>query len=302
MLQRLEKHHVRTPRGKGRPDGALHEVTPVRLASQVLRALRQRNGLDPKLIDDVGLGVVMPLGEQGADLTRVALLDAGYGDDVPGFQLNRYCTSGLDTVNLVAAAIVSGQAVAAIGGGVESMSRVAIGSDGGPCYTDPQITRRFPYVPNGVGADLMATLSDFTREDVDAYALESQRRAARARDSGFFDRSLISVRDILGQVLLEKDEAIRAGVMAEDLARLKPAFIAAGDQGFDAVALQRYPHLQGIEHVHTSGNSSGIVDGACAILVGNREFGIAAGLAPRARVPDPIQISCCGYFDRFLLA
>lgn len=276
--------HVRTPRGKGRVDGALHEVTPVRLASQVLRALRERNQLDPCLIDDVGLGVVMPLGEQGADLTRVALLDAGYGDTVPGFQLNRYCTSGLDTVNLAAAAIASGQAAAVIGGGVESMSRVPIGSDGGPCYTDPQITRRFPYVPNGVGADLMATLSSFTREDVDAYALESQRRAAHARDNGFFRESLLGVRDVLGQILLQSDEAIRAGITAADLARLKPAFTAAGDQGFDAFALQRYPHLQAIEHVHTSGNSSGIVDGACAILVGNREFGIAAGLAPRARI------------------
>ena len=276
--------HVRTPRGRGRSDGALHQVTPVRQASHVLRALRERYNLDPALIDDAGLGIVMPVGEQGADLTRVALLDAGYGEAVPGFQLNRYCTSGLDTINQAAAAVASGQALAAIGGGVESMSRVTIGSDGGPCYTDPQITSRFPYIPNGVAADLMAALAGLSRENIDAYAVDSQRRAAHARDHGHFERSLTAVHDVLGQVLLETDEAIRAGVTAADLARLKPAFTTMGEQGFDALALQRYPQLAGIEHIHTSGNSSGIVDGACAVLVGSAEFGRRAGLAPRARI------------------
>ncbi len=276
--------HVRTPRGKGRPDGALHEVTPLRLASQVLSALRERNRLDPSLVDDVGLGVVMPLGEQGADLTRFALLDAGYGDSVPGFQVNRFCTSGLDAVNAAAAAVASGQARAAIGGGVESMSRVAIGSDGGPCYTDPDLTRRYPYMPNGVAADLMATLEGVTREECDAFAAESQRRAARARDNGFFRRSLIGVRDVIGNVLLESDEAIRAATTEADLARLKPAFAGVGEHGFDTVALQRYPHLEALEHIHTSGNSSAIVDGACAVLIGNQSLGAISGLRPRARI------------------
>lgn len=274
--------HVRSPRGKGRSSGALHEVTPVRLASQILSALRQRNELDPTLIDDVGLGIVMPLGEQGADLTRSALLDSGYGDQVPGFQLNRFCTSALDAVNMAAAAIMSGQASACIGGGVESMSRVSIGSDGGACYTDPQITRRYPYIPNGIGADLMATLGNFTRNDIDSYAAESQRRAAHAQDGGYFDRSLVPVRDILGRILLERDEAIRGATTLTDLRKLNPAFITVGEHGFDAVALQRYPHLACISHVHTSGSSSAIVDGASAVLIGNRDFGHIAGIKPRA--------------------
>ncbi|RJG00824.1 acetyl-CoA C-acetyltransferase [Noviherbaspirillum sedimenti] len=276
--------HVRSPRGKGRATGALHEVTPVRLASQVLSALRQRNQFDPDSISDVGLGVVMPLGEQGADLARTAVLQAGYGDGVPGFQLNRFCTSGLDTVNMAAAAIMSGQASAGIGGGVESMSRVAIGSDGGACYTDPQVTQRFAYIPNGTCADLMAALGGFGRQDIDAYSVESQRRAAHARDHGYFAKSLTPVRDVLGQVLLDHDEAIRADTSMEDLAKLNPAFAAIGETGFDAVVLQRYPQLASIPHMHTSGSSSGIVDGACAMLIGDRAFGTRNGLKPRARI------------------
>lgn len=283
--------HVRTPRGRGRIDGALHQVTPLQLISQVLRALRLRNQLDPSQIDDVGLGIVMPIGEQGADLTRFALLDAGYGDQVPGYQINRYCTSALDAINQAAASVASGAATAMIAGGVESMSRVAIGSDGGPCYSDPHITRRFPYMPNGVGADLMAALNGFDRNDVDAYAVESQRRAAHASSQGYFDRSLLAVRDVLGQVLLEHDEAIRPGTTLESLGKLKPAFLTAGDQGYDAIALRRYPCLETIEHIHTGGNSSGIVDGASAVLIGSRQFGLDNSLTPRARIRCSVQVA-----------
>jgi acetyl-CoA C-acetyltransferase len=276
--------HIRTPRGKGRASGALHEVTPVQLATRVLAALRERNAFSSDTIGDVGLGVVMPLGEQGADLTRTALLQAGYGDTVPGFQLNRFCTSALDTVNMVAGAIMSGQISGGIGGGVESMSRVGIGSDGGACYTDPQVTRQYAYIPNGVCADLMAALGGFTREQIDAYSVESQRRAAHARSAGYFSASLAPVYDILGELLLGEDEAVRGGTSMADLAKLAPAFTAVGEQGFDALALQRYPQLASIPHVHTSGSSSGIVDGACAILLGDRDFGERHGLKPRARI------------------
>ena len=276
--------HVRTPRGKGRPDGALHPVTPVQLAAQVLQALRERNALDPAQIEDVGLGVVMPVGEQGADITRVALLTAGYGDSVAGYQLNRFCTSALDTLKLGFGLVASGQADAVIGGGVESMSRVPIGSDGGAVYTDPAVGRRHPYIPNGVAADLMAMLDGASRDDVDAYAVESQRRAAAAQAEGRFDGSLVPVRDVLGEVVLARDEANRPGTTMADLARLKPAFAAMGEQGFDAILLQRYPQLARIEHIHTGGNSSGIVDGACAVLLGNRAYGERNGLRPRARI------------------
>jgi acetyl-CoA C-acetyltransferase len=276
--------HVRTPRGRGRPDGALHPITPVQLATQVLRALRERNALDPEQIEDVGLGVVMPVGEQGADITRAALLLAGYGDSVAGYQLNRFCTSALDTLRLGFGLVASGQADAVIGGGVESMSRVPIGSDGGAVYTDPSVGRQFPYVPNGVAADLMATLEGFTREEVDAYAVESQRRAALAQTEGYFEYSLVPVRDVLGEPVLVRDEANRPGTTLADLAKLKPVFTGMGEQGFDPIVLRRYPSLERIEHIHTSGNSSGIVDGASAVLLGNFEYGRRNGLKPRARI------------------
>jgi len=275
---------VRTPRGKGRNTGALHDITAVSLAAQVLQALRARNGFDPRDIEDVGMGVVMPLGEQGADLPRTALLAAGFGDTVPGYQINRFCVSGLDTVNQAAAAVMAGQIDVAIGGGVESMSRVPLGSDGGAIYTDPAVTRRHAYMPNGVAADLIATLEGFTREDVDAYAMESQRRAAHARAEGYFKRSLVPVRDVLGEIALAEDEAIRPGTTMVDLGKLAPAFIAVGKQGFDAIALRHYPELEEISHLHTSGNSSAIVDGAAAVLVGSKAFGERTGLKPRARL------------------
>lgn len=276
--------HVRTPRGKGRADGALREIRPVQLAAGVLSGLRVRNGFDPNWIDDVGLGVVMPVGEQGADITRTALLEAGYGDHVTGYQLNRFCTSALDTLKFGHALIASGQAEAVIGGGLESMSRVPISSDGGAAYTDPQIGRRHPYIPNGVAADLMATLGGFRREELDAYAVESQRRAAVAQVEGYFDASLLPVYDASGRLMLDHDEANRPGTTLADLAKLKPVFADLGAEGFDAIVLRRYPTLAAVEHLHTSGTSSGIVDGACAVLLGNRAFGERALIKPRARI------------------
>ena len=276
--------HVRTPRGKGRPDGALHEVTPVRLAASVLRGLQSRHAWDTDLIDEVGLGVVMPVGEQGADITRTALLEAGYSERVAGYQLNRFCTSALDTLKMGFALIGSGQAEAVIGGGVESMSRVPIGCDGGASYTDPAVGQRHPYIPNGVAADLMATRAGIGRQELDAFALQSQRRAAQAQAQGHFSRSVLPVLDMLGQPLLSQDEALRPTTTLEDLARLKPAFEALGQAGYDEILLRRYPELAAIERVHTSGNSSGIVDGACVVLLGSAAFGQKSGLRPRARV------------------
>jgi acetyl-CoA C-acetyltransferase len=276
--------HVRTPRGKGRPDGALHEITPVQLAAQVLAALIGRNAFDPGEVDEAGLGVVMPLGEQGADITRVALMLAGYGDGVAGYQINRFCTSGLDTLRMAFGLIASGQARAAIGGGLESMSRVPIGSDGGAVYSDPAVNREHPYIPNGVAADLMATLHGFAREDIDRYALRSQQRAATAHAAGRFRRSLVPVRDINGEVVLAEDETIRARTTLDELAQLKPVFDGLGEAGFDAIVQRRYPTLERIQHIHTAGNSSAIADGACAVLLGDHDFGRRNGLTPRARL------------------
>jgi len=276
--------HVRTPRGRGKADGALHAIQPVHLAATTLRALKQRNEFHPSDIEDVGLGIVMPVGEQGADLTRSALLMAGYDEGVSGYQVNRFCTSGLDTLKFGFGLVASGQADAAIGGGVESMSRVLIGSDGGAAYTDPQVGLQFPYVPNGVCADLMATLDGFSRGQLDQYALESQQRAAAAMEDRRFSRSLIPVHDRFGKLLLDTDEAPRPGITLDDLGKLKPAFAAAGDAGFDTILLQRYPHLEAVQHLHTNGTSSGIVDGACAVLLGNEAFGSRRRLKPRARI------------------
>jgi len=277
--------HVRTPRGKGRADGALHEITPLQLGTQVLQALRDRNGFDTALVDDVIMGIVSPVGEQGAVLPRSVALNAGYDESVPGVQVNRFCASGLEAFNLAAAHVMAGQSMAVIGGGIESMSRVPIGSDGGAWPTDPSFAPKVNFVPQGISADLIATLDGFSREDVDAYALESQRRAAHAWQEKRFARSVIGVRDVIGDVVLDHDEYIRAGTTLADLAKLKPAFEAMGQQGgFDAVAMRRYPEVETIRHVHTAGNSSGIVDGACAILVGNQAFGVSTGVKRRARV------------------
>lgn len=277
--------HVRTPRGRGKADGGLHEITPVQLAAQVLGAIRDRNRLDTALVEDVLLGCVGPVGEQGGNIARIAALVAGYDQGVPGVQLNRYCGSGLEAVNFAAARVGAGQVDLAVGGGVESMSRVPMGSDGGAMALDPQVAPVVGFVMQGVAADLLATLCGFSREQCDAYAVESQRRAARAWDEGWFARSVIPVCDVLGLPVLTRDETVRPETTLESLASLKPAFTELGQKyGFDGVALQRYPQLEAIEHVHHAGNSSGIVDGAAAVLIGSRDAGRRCGLEPRARI------------------
>jgi acetyl-CoA C-acetyltransferase len=277
--------HVRSPRGKGRPNGALHELTPVNLSAQVLRALRDRNALDTRHVDDVVFGCVSPLGDQGGCIGRMAVLNADYAQSVSGQQLNRFCASGLEAVNTAAAQVMSGQSDLTIGGGVECMSRVAMGSDSGALLGDPAFSYKCYFVPQGIGADLIATLEGFTREDVDAYAAESQRRAANAWHQGYFKRSVVPIRDHVGNVLLDRDEHMRPGTTMADLAALKAAFDVPGQQaGFDAVALQKYPQVEAIEHVHTAGNSSGIVDGAAAVLIGTPDIGKALGLEARARI------------------
>jgi acetyl-CoA C-acetyltransferase len=277
--------HVRTPRGRGKVDGSLHEVTALNLASQALGAIKNRNELDPTLVDDVVMGVVDPVGEAGADIARTAALVAGYGDGVPGVQINRFCASGLDAVNFAAAQIMSGQQDMAIGGGVESMSRVGIGASGGAWAVDPSIAVAHYFVPQGISADLIATKYGFSRDDVDAYAVESQKRAATAWNEGRFSRSVLKVKDVNGLTILDKDEHMRPDTTMQSLASLKPSFVQMGEMGgFDSVAIQRHPEVEAVNHVHHAGNSSGIVDGAAAVLLGNSKVGKKAGLKPRARV------------------
>jgi acetyl-CoA C-acetyltransferase len=277
--------HVRTPRGRGKVDGALHEVTALNLASQALGAIKSRNNLDTTLVDDVVMGVVDPVGEAAADIARTAALVAGYGDSVAGVQINRFCASGLDAVNFAAAQIMSGQQKLAVGGGVESMSRVGIGSAGGAWSVDPSIAVAHYFLPQGVSADLIATKYGFSRDDVDAYAVESQKRAMAAWDDGRFSRSVVPVKDVNGLTILAKDEHMRPGTTMQSLAALQPSFAQIGELGgFDAVAIQAHPEVEFVNHVHHAGNSSGIVDGAAAVLVGNKEAGDKIGLKPRARV------------------
>jgi len=277
--------HVRSPRGRGRNNGSLHEVTPVDLTAQVLATLRDRNELDTSYVDDVVLGGTAPVGEQGAVIARTALLNADYAESVPGKQLNRFCASGLEAINTAAGQVMAGQSDLTIGGGVECMSRVPMGSDSGAMHADPSIAYKIYFAPQGIGADLIASKWGFSREDVDSYALESQARAANAWEKGYFRNSVIPIRDHIGSVLLDRDEHLRPGTTMADLAGLKPAFQVPGEQaGFDAVALQKYPEVEAINHVHTAGNSSGIVDGAAAVLVGNRDIGDALGLKARARI------------------
>ena len=277
--------HLRTPRGRGKVDGALHEVTALDLATQTLAALRERNGLDPKLVDDVVLGCVDPVGEAGGDIARAAAITAGYGDGVPGVQINRFCASGLDAVNFAAAQIMAGQHDMAIGGGVESMSRVGIGASGGAWPVDPAIALKSYFMPQGVSADLIATKYSFARAAVDAYAVESQKRAATAWDEGRFARSVLAVKDVTGLTLLAKDEHMRPDTTMQSLAQLQPSFVQIGELGgFDAVAVQAHPEIEAVNHVHHAGNSSGIVDGAAAVLIGSRAAGEAAKLSPRARI------------------
>jgi acetyl-CoA C-acetyltransferase len=276
---------IRTPRGRGKSDGALHEVTALNLASQALGAIKERNKLDPKMVDDVVLGCVDPVGEAGGDVARVAAIMAGFGDQVPGVQINRFCASGLDAVNFAAAEVMSGQHDMTIGGGVESMSRVGIGAAGGAWPMDPSIALKSYFVPQGISADLIATKYGFSRDDVDQYAVESQQRAAEAWNDGRFKNSVVPVKDVNGITLLAKDEHMRPTTTMQTLAQLQPSFVQMGEMaGFDAVAVQRYPEIEAVNHVHTPGNSSGIVDGAAAVLVGTKEAGKAAGLKPRARI------------------
>ena len=277
--------HVRTPRGKGRSDGALHEITPVQLAAQMLAAIRDRSAVSTELIEDVILGCTTPYSEQGADIARTAALLAGYGQHVPGMQIDRYCASGLEAINLAAAQVVSGQVQAIVAGGVESMSRVTPLGSGGAWCNDPQVIWATYFSPTGVSADLLATLDGYSREALDAFGLQSQQRCAQACAEGRFDGAIVPVKDILGEVVLARDEYPRPGTTMEGLASLKPAFDMVGEQGgFDAVALQRYPQLERVRHLHTAGTSSGVVDGASAVLVGSAGFGNAAQLKPRARI------------------
>ncbi len=275
---------VRTPRGKGKKDGSLHEMTALSLATQVLENLRDRNGLDTSKVDDVVLGCVSPVGEQGSDIARTAVLTADYAETTAGVQINRFCASGLEAVNMAAAKVISGEAQMAIGGGVESMSRVPMGSDGGAWPTDPSSAFKTYFAPQGVSADLIATLYGFSRDDVDAYAVESQRRAAAAWADKRFAKSVVPVKDQLGLIRLDHDETVRGSTTMQTLASLNPSFTAMGEMAFDAVVQQRYPQVEKVNHVHHAGNSSGIVDGAAGVLIGTKEMGDALGLKPRAKI------------------
>lgn len=275
---------VRTPRGRGKASGKLHGSRPVVLAATVLAALRERNQLDTALVEDVLLGCVTPIGEQGADIAKLATQYAGYSHLTAGATINRFCSSGLEAVNTAAAYVMSGMAELIIAGGVESMSRVPMGSDGGSWMIDPDVMARTSFVPQGISADLLATLHGITRKDADAFAVESQKRAGKAWQEKRFAKSIIPVRDAHGDVVLDIDEHMRPSTTLEDLAQLKPSFLELGGYGFDTVAIRKYPAVEAIQHIHHAGNSSGIVDGAAALLIGNREIGKKLGLKPRARI------------------
>jgi len=284
MTQALIFDAIRTPRGKGKADGALHSVKPVNLVAGLFTALQQRTALDTSQVDDVVLGCVTPVGDQGADIAKTAAQVADWDVSVAGVQINRFCASGLEAVNLGAMKVRSGFEDLVVVGGVESMSRVPMGSDGGAWALDPQTNLHSHFTPQGVGADLIATLEGFSRQDVDAYALHSQQKAARARADGSFNKSLVPVQDQNGIILLDHDEFIRADSTLEGLGKLKPSFEMMGQMGFDATALRVYSHVERINHVHTPGNSSGIVDGAALMLIGSEAKGRALGLQPRARI------------------
>ncbi|MEM0928951.1 MAG: acetyl-CoA C-acetyltransferase [Pseudomonadota bacterium] len=277
---------VRTPRGKGKSDGSLHEITPVQLGAQVLSAVRDRNELDTRYVDDVVFGCVSPVGEQGADIARTSILQADYAQTTAGVQINRFCASALEATNMAAAKVMSGEADMAIGGGVEAMSRVPMGSDGGALMVDPSVNFKNYVVPQGISADLIATKYGISRDDADAYAVESHRRSKQSWDEGRFAKSVVPVKDVIGLDVLTYDETIRPEANMQSLGALGPSFQGMGEMmpGFNKVALQKYPELEKINHIHTPGNSSGIVDGASAILLGNEEIGKKFGLKPRARI------------------
>ncbi|GAD58380.1 LOW QUALITY PROTEIN: 3-ketoacyl-CoA thiolase / acetyl-CoA acetyltransferase [Brevundimonas abyssalis TAR-001] len=275
---------VRTPRGKGKKDGSLHEITALSLASQVLEALRDRNDLDTSQVDDVILGCVAPVGEQGADIARTAVLTAGWSQLTAAVQINRFCASGLEAVNMAAAKVASGEARMAVGGGVEAMSRVPMGSDGGAWPIDPSSAIATYFVPQGVSADMIASKYGFSRDDVDAYSVESHKRAAASWADGRFRKSVVPVKDQLGLTILDHDETVRPKTDMQVLGGLNPSFQMMGEMAFDAVINQRYPEVERVNHVHTPGNSSGIVDGSAGVLIGTLEAGKALGLKPRAKI------------------
>jgi len=275
---------VRTPRSKGKSGGSLNEVKPIDLGAGLLRALQTRHDLDTSYVDDVVMGCVTPIGEQGSDVAKMIVMNADWHESVAGVQLDRFCASGLEAVNIAAQKIASGWEDLVVAGGVESMSRVPMGSNGGAMGGDPAFAAKTGFVPQGIGADTIATLEGYAREDVDAFATESQRRAAHARDSGYFDRSVVPVMDENGLTILERDDFIKPATTVETLGQLNPAFAMMGDMGFDDVILSKYSTLDHIQHVHTPGNSSGIVDGASAVLIGSEKAGKDLGLSPRGRI------------------
>ncbi len=275
---------IRSPRGKGKPYGALHEIKSIELLSTLFRAIQKRNKLDTSQVDDAIIGCVTPIGEQGADIAKAALLFADWDESVAGVQVNRFCASGLEAVNLAAMKIRSGWDDLVVAGGVECMSRVKMASDGGALLNDPEVSTKIGHVPQGISADLIATIEGYTRERVDQYALQSQQRAVHALREGYFDNSVIPVHDQNGILILEKDEYLRPSTTMDNLAQLTPAFQKIGAMGFDTVALRKYPFVEKVNHVHTAGNSSGIVDGASLLLIGNEEAGKKAGLKPRAKI------------------
>ncbi|MGY8985243.1 MAG: acetyl-CoA C-acetyltransferase [Sphingomonadales bacterium] len=282
---------VRTPRGRGKPDGKLHEITPMQLAAQMLKSIRDRNDLDTSKVDDVIMGCVAPVGEQGADIARIATLMADYDQSVAGVQINRFCASGLEAVNMATAKVMCGQSDMAIGGGVESMSRVPMGADGGAWATDPAVAFKTYFIPQGISADLIASKWGYSRDDVDAYAIESQKRAAKSWEEKRFSNSVVGVKDVAGMTVLNHDEHMRPEATIQSLAGLKPSFEMMGNNyGFNSTALQKYPEVEKINHVHHAGNSSGIVDGASMVLVGNKYIGEAMGLKPKARIKGFAQI------------
>lgn len=275
---------IRTPRGKGKKDGALHQASPIWLTRTLLKEMQQRHHLDTSLVDDIVLGCVTPVGEQGSDIACIAALDAGWDQRVAGVTLSRYCASGLESINLAAAKVMSGMEEMVVAGGVESMSRVPMGSDGGAWYMDPRVNDATGFVPQGVGADTIATLKGFSRSDVDEFATESHRRAAAAWEKGYFDKSVVPVKDVNGLLLLDKDETIRPNTDVTTLAKLNPSFAMPGQMGFDSVILDKYTTIEKVNHVHHAGNSSGIVDGAAICLIGSAAAGDKAGLKPRAKI------------------
>ena len=276
---------VRTPRGKGKSDGSLHEITPLALATQVLEAIRDRNELDTSEVDEVTMGVVSPVGEQGSVIARTAVVAADYAETTSGSQVNRFCGSGLEAINIAAAKVKAGEAQLTIGSGVEAMSRVPMGSDGGAWPTDPAAAFKTYFAPQGIGADLIATKYGISRDDADAYSVESHKRAARAWEEGRFAKSVVPVKDVMGREVLKHDETVRPDANMQTLGALKPSFAQLGkDFGFDDLAIQKYPEIERINHVHHAGNSSGIVDGSAGVLIGNKEVGERIGLKPRARI------------------